>query len=91
VEAYDFVEVTARISGPDAANPFTDVSLEGRFGRTSGAERLTVSGFCDANDGSMFRIRFMPKAPGDYSYSITYRQGLSSEPTRAFFMRSPRS
>ena len=27
VEAYDFVEVSAKVEGPDASNPFTDVKL----------------------------------------------------------------
>jgi hypothetical protein len=34
-----------------------------------------VDGFCDSADGSVFRIRFMPSRLGEYSYSVTYRQG----------------
>ena len=75
VEAYDFVEVTANVERPDAPNPFTDVTLRGTFGRAGGSERQEVAGFCDSADGSVFRIRFMPSSPGDYSYSLTYRQG----------------
>jgi Protein of unknown function (DUF4038) len=37
-----------------------------------------VDGFSDAEDGSVYRIRFMPSAPGDYTYSVEYRQGWSS-------------
>jgi len=75
VEAYDFVEVTVNVAGPDARNPFTDATVLGSF-RKSGAARPTqVEGFCDSPDGSVFRIRFMPSSPGDYEYSITYRQG----------------
>jgi len=75
VEAYDFVEVTVNVPGPDARNPFTDVTLRGSFGKTGGGERTSVEGFCDSADGSVFRIRFMPSSPGDYTYSISYRQG----------------
>ena len=75
VEAYDFVEVTASVEGPDAANPFTDVTLQGSFDKAGGSKRTAVEGFCDSADGSTFRIRFMPSSPGDYTYSITYRQG----------------
>jgi hypothetical protein len=82
VEAYDFVEVTANVERPDASNPFTDVTLRGTFGRASGNEHQEVVGFCDSADGSVFRIRFMPSSPGDYSYSLTYRQG-SFETTQA--------
>jgi hypothetical protein len=36
---------------------------------------VPVDGFCDAADGSAFRIRFMPTTAGPHTYSITYRQG----------------
>jgi hypothetical protein len=75
VEVYDFVEVTLGVSKPDAGNPFTDVTLQGYFEKTSGVNKLSATGFCDASDGSVFRIRFMPAAEGDYTYSLTYRQG----------------
>jgi hypothetical protein len=75
LDVYDFVEVTASIEGPDARNPFTDATLGGSFGKTSGTERTKVDGFCDSADGSVFRIRFMPSSSGDYTYSIVYRQG----------------
>jgi Protein of unknown function (DUF4038)/Domain of unknown function (DUF5060)/Putative collagen-binding domain of a collagenase len=75
VEAYDFVEITVNVVGPDARNPFTDVALRGSFGKVGSSERINVTGFCDSMDGSVFRIRFMPLSPGDYGYSVTYRQG----------------
>src|SRR5271157_5831469 len=75
IEAYDFVEITLDVSSPDAKNPFTDVVVEGQFGKTGSNQRLNVSGFCDSADGSVFRIRFMPSSPGEYSYSLVYRQG----------------
>jgi hypothetical protein len=75
VEAYDFLEVTAKLTSPDAGNPFTEATLTGAFERSGGKDRVAVEGFCDSPDGSVFRIRFMPSAPGDYSYSVTYHQG----------------
>jgi hypothetical protein len=75
VEAYDFVEVAVNVAGPDAPNPFTDATLRGSFGKSGAAQRLEVEGFCDSADGSVFRIRFMPSSPGEYTYSVTYRQG----------------
>ncbi len=75
IEAYDFVEITARIESPDAPNPFTDATLRGSFGKAGESVRTDVDGFCDAADGSLFRIRFMPSAPGNYTYSVVYRQG----------------
>ncbi len=75
VEAYDYVEVTLNVTSPDAKNPYTDAVVSGQFGKVGENRRLKVDGFCDSSDGSVFRIRFMPWAPGDYSYSIAYRQG----------------
>ena len=75
VEAYDFVELTVSVAAPDAHNPFTDAALRGTFQRAGEKEQIAVEGFCDSADGSVFRIRFMPAAPGDYTYSVAFRQG----------------
>lgn len=75
VEAYDFVEVTLSVMAPDARNPFTDVAVEGQFGKAGSAERISVGGFCDSADGSLFGIRFMPASSGEYIYALTYRPG----------------
>src|SRR6266487_271100 len=77
VEAYDFIEVIARVDKPDARNPFLDATVTGSFSKADGSDRKTVEGFCDSTDGSVFRIRFMPASPGDYTYSATYRQGAA--------------
>jgi hypothetical protein len=75
VGAYDFVEITASIDRPDAANPFLDATLSGSFGKSDGTSQTKVDGFCDSADGSIFRVRFMPSAPGDYTFSVKYTQG----------------
>src|SRR5678816_1710208 len=66
VEAYDFVEVSVNVEGPDAANPFTEVKVSGSFEKAGGSP-VKVEGFCDSADGSVFRIRFMPSSQGEYS------------------------
>ncbi len=77
LDAYDFVEVSAQVSGRRPRNPFTDATLLGTFKKADGAQQWRVEGFSDAADGSVYRIRFMPPASGDYTYSVEYRQGLS--------------
>ena len=74
VDVHDFVEVTVNVPRPTVANPFTDAVLAGEF-RSEGGEPVKVDGFCDSQDGSVFRIRFMPTKPGLHRYSVTYRQG----------------
>ena len=72
VEAYDYVEITIHTDSPGVQNPFTDASVTGSFGKAGSRERLNVDGFCDSSDGTTFRIRFMPSAAGDYTYSVAY-------------------
>lgn len=85
IEAYDFVEVAANVASHLARNPFTDATLSGWFESVDGNKRWQVEGFCDAEDGRVFRIRFMPPAAGDYRYSVEYRQGDRSKTSMGTF------
>jgi Domain of unknown function (DUF5060)/Protein of unknown function (DUF4038) len=76
--AYDFTEITAQIGPLRPLNPFTGAEFTGTF-TSSDHRSWQVEGFCDADDGSVFRLRFMPDAPGEYSYTVSYRQGLWSK------------
>ena len=73
VGSYDFVEVIANVASR-TQNPFADADLSGWFELADGSKRWQVEGFCDAEDGSVFRIRFMPPAAGEYNYSVEYRE-----------------
>jgi hypothetical protein len=73
VEVYDFVELTLE-GAPTAGNPFTDASVTGQFQR-DGGEAVKVDGFCDAADGSVYRVRFMPSRAGGYAYTVKFNQG----------------
>jgi hypothetical protein len=75
IEAYDFVEITATVLSPDAHDPFEDATLTGTLATEVGGRHWDVDGFCDADNGSVFRIRFMAPQPGGYKYTVTYRQG----------------
>ena len=84
-DAYDFVEVSANVSWPHARNPYTDAEFSGWFQAKTGSKKWQMDGFCDSKDGSVFRIRFMPPAAGDYLYYAEYRQGRSSSTTTGTF------
>ena len=88
IQAYDFVEVTAKVSLPHASNPFTDAELNGWFESADHFKRWPVEGFCDSSDGSIFRIRFMPPAPGAYIYSVNFHQGRTTESSTGNFHAS---
>jgi len=79
IDAYDFLEVAASISWPHARNPFVDARLGGYFETADGRKRWQVDGFCDSEDGSVFRVRFMPPSAGDYKYVVEYRQNGASK------------
>ncbi len=74
VEAYDFLEVAIRVKVPAAKNPFTEADVRGTF-RRPGGEPVTVDGFSDSPAGRLYKIRFMPSQPGDYAYTVTFREG----------------
>ncbi len=74
VDVFDYVEVTATVAPPPEANPFVDVGFSGQFAPL-GESPVTVDGFCDAQDGSVFRVRFMPRRPGAYTYTLALRSG----------------
>lgn len=74
LEAYDFVEIAIQVTGPDVANPFTDASVEGAFTTAATGKVTKVQDFCDSNDGTSFRIRYMPSSAGEFNYSVSYRQ-----------------
>jgi hypothetical protein len=57
----------ASFSGPSAGNPFRDIELRARF--QNGERAVEVNGFYDG-DG-VYRIRFMPTAPGTWTYVTT--------------------
>src|SRR5579859_6098340 len=79
IQAYEFVEVTASVTLAHASNPFTDGEFDGWFEPADHSHRWQVEGFCDSMDGAMFRIRFMPPAPGDYTYSVKFHRGWSTK------------
>jgi len=67
--------VTINVIRPEAQNPFTDITVSGRFRQNGQANDLVVDGFCDDPDGTVFRVRFMPSNAGNCTYSVTYRYG----------------
>jgi hypothetical protein len=74
VEVFDYLEFSMRVEHPQAENPFTDVVVEGEFS-PPGEPPLKVAGFCDAADGSVFRIRFMPTKAGTHRYKLHFQEG----------------
>ena len=74
VDRFQFVEVTLKLDRPVTGNPFTDAALEGEFNAGS-SPHLKVDGFCDSDDGRVFRVRFLPQVAGRHSYRLSFHAG----------------
>jgi hypothetical protein len=68
IEVFDFQEITIKVNPKGISNPFTDVKIDAEF--VNGTEKTQVKGFCDAQDGSLYRVRFMPQSTGVFNYQI---------------------
>ncbi len=77
VKTYDFLEIVLANENPDLKNPFTDARIDGQFWSDKD-KKINVEGFCDSSDGSIFKIRFMPKKAGSYNFEINYKQADGS-------------
>jgi Domain of unknown function (DUF5060)/Protein of unknown function (DUF4038)/Domain of unknown function (DUF5605) len=63
IEQWGLFEIS--LAGPTAGNPYKDITLNARF--TLDHRTIQVTGFYDG-DGT-YRIRFMPDAPGRWTYA----------------------
>ena len=69
---YTTAEWTLRVKSPNVSNPFTDIRVSSDFTDPTG-KVLSVEGFCDADDGTEFKVRYMPRCSGRHSCMIRYR------------------
>jgi hypothetical protein len=77
VDRFEFVEVTLTRDTVPAGNPFIDAELTGGLLAPADSAPRKVDGFCDSDDGRVFRIRFMPQVEGRHTYRLTFRQGAT--------------
>jgi inosine-uridine nucleoside N-ribohydrolase len=85
VQRYDYQEVTFRVVAPDARiNPFKAVRLNATFSHEDGTSQ-TVEGFCDSQEGSVFRVRYMPVKTGRYTYEATFDYNGTTERAKGAF------
>lgn len=68
VAVYDYHEIRIRAYEP-ILDPFRTVCIKAAF------DGKTIAGFCDSQDGSVFRVRLMPTREGVFPYAITFQHG----------------
>jgi hypothetical protein len=84
VEQWGVQEVA--VSSPRAyGNPFTNVTLEGRF--RSGDKEVVVRGFYDGH--GTWKIRLMPEAPGRWTFTTVSRDPALNRKSGAFQVTAP--
>ncbi len=88
IDVWDFLEVTLNVKGAKAKNPFTDVLVTGSCQREMQVGTM-AHGYCDSQDGSVFKIRFMPSEPGSYNFNITYQEGADARTFNGTFQVRP--
>lgn len=78
VEQWGVFELS--LTGPGGGNPFVDVEFAAAF--THGPTSRKVGGFYDS--GGTYRVRFMPDAPGEWTYTTTSNRGELNGKTGKF-------
>ena len=87
VERWGVFEVT--LNGPSTGNPFTEVELTAEFKRsnTNGEQTFEPQGFYDG-DG-VYKIRFMPDAVGEWTYTTKSNTAELNGKTGQFMCVAP--
>ncbi len=84
IRCFDAVEWFLEAPPAREVNPFLDAQFSGVFREPDGRERV-VRGFCDSEDGSVYRLRFLPTRVGNYRYRLMFRRaGDTAEAEGAF-------
>jgi hypothetical protein len=85
IEVFDFQEITLNFKKPNAKlNPFKENQLRATFSSESG-EVKTLDGFCDSQDGSIFKVRFMPTKVGKYTFEVSFTQSNKTHQAKGAF------
>ena len=77
------------LKGPRTGNPFTDVELSATFRCMSEDEdtSVTVPGFYDGN--GVYKVRFMPRAVGEWSFSTVSNSAELDDRSGSFECTAP--
>ncbi|MBI1851297.1 MAG: DUF4038 domain-containing protein [Planctomycetes bacterium] len=74
---YEPFDIGITVRFPVVSNPFTDVTIEATVTPQGGAP-VTVHGFADSQDGTLFRVRYCPSAQVRHAIHINYTDSFST-------------
>jgi hypothetical protein len=78
VGVWDRVEWTLTLDDAPAGNPFIDATLTAEVTPPGGGAPIAVEGFCDSEDGRVYRLRFLPTVAGEHAARLEFRAGDKS-------------
>lgn len=71
VARYEMAEFVLQVEEPRLANPFTAVAPTAEITLPGGGKHI-VTGFCDSEDGRVFRLRYAPAQIGVHRYLVRW-------------------
>ncbi len=77
VSTFEILEFTLNITNPVTGNPFTEAHVSAEIQAPN--KTFSINGFCDAQDGTIFRVRFTPMRTGNHSFTITFTDTAGTE------------
>jgi uncharacterized protein DUF4038/3-keto-disaccharide hydrolase/uncharacterized protein DUF5060 len=89
VERYGLWEAEIRVASPAPGNPFTAGRVVSTFTHLASGRTTSVEGFCDSQDGSVYRVRFASRDLGPHSYAIRYADGVNDVQSMGGFNVTP--
>lgn len=89
VPRYGIFQLDIHVKNPPIGNPFRDRGVVGVFTHSETGQSLTIEGYCDSQDGSLFGLRFCPQHEGEYTYTVTYDDINRSESFEGVFASIP--
>lgn len=78
VPLFEHTEITLTRREPLKGNPFVDANLRATLTLPDGKVE-TADGFCDSEDGTVFRLRFMPRTVGEHRWALRFQDGTEVE------------
>ncbi len=90
VPCFDIYEIVVQLDPAPDGNPFTDIEVIATFTPARGSP-TKVDGFCDAQEGRCFRVRFCPALVDmEYEYSLMINAAPDEKHTGTFRTTQPR-
>ncbi len=84
VACFDVFELEVQLDEAVPGNPFTEFDVQAVF-TPENSDPIVVKGFCDDQEGKIYRVRFCPSRPAtEYTYTLTTSRAYDKSYTGTF-------